>query len=97
MLTTKGFDVIDDDADYKYLTKMSMDSVTEENVEKLFKERGNKEAELEIVKGKTIQQMWIEELDQLQKEYAEYREDRERLMTGETKPKKVKKIIKKTK
>ena len=97
MLTTKGFDVIDDDAEYKYLTKMSMDSVTEENVDKLFKEHGNKEAELEIVKGKTIQQMWIEELDQLQKEYVEYREDRERLMTGETKPKKVKKIIKKTK
>jgi DNA topoisomerase II len=97
MLKTKGFDVIDDDIEYKYLTKMSMDSVTEENVEKLFKEHGNKEAELEIVKKKTIQQMWIEELDQLQKEYAEYREDRERLMTGETKPKKVKKIIKKTK
>lgn len=97
MLKTKGFDVIDDDDEYKYLTKMSMDSVTEENVEKLFKERGNKETELAVVKGKTIQQMWIEELDQLQKEYAEYREDRERLMTGETKPKKVKKIIKKTK
>ena len=89
MLKTKGFDIIDDDAEYKYLIKMSMDSVTEENVDKLFKECGNKEAELEIVKKTTIQQMWIGELDKLQKEYLEYREDRERLMTGEAKPKKV--------
>ena len=50
-----------------------------------------------IVKKTTIQQMWIDELDKLQKEYTEYREDRERLMTGEMKPKKVKKIIKKSK
>ena len=34
MLKEKGYDVIGDDIEYKYLTKMPMDSVTDENVEK---------------------------------------------------------------
>ena len=33
ILTDKKFDVIDDDPEYKYLTKMPMDSVCKENVE----------------------------------------------------------------
>jgi len=95
MLNSSGFDVMDDDAEYKYLTKMTMDSVTEENVDKLFKERGNKEAELLIVKETTIHKMWSDELEQLLKVYAEYKEDRERIMSGDVKPKK--KVVKKTK
>ena len=35
MLQIKGYDFIDEVNEYKYLTKMPMDSVTEENVEKL--------------------------------------------------------------
>jgi len=35
MLKNKGYDMIDNDSEYKYLVKMSMDSVTEENVSRL--------------------------------------------------------------
>ncbi len=103
MLQSKGYDVIDDDTDYKYLVKMPMDSVTEENVERLNKEHGNKEIELETIKATTINNMWLNELQKLSEEYAAYKEERTRLMNGEDfKPKKkvvaktsVKKVVKK--
>jgi DNA topoisomerase-2 len=83
LLSNKGYDIIDNDGEYKYLTKMPMDSVTEENVEKLLKDKGNKEVDLETIKNKTINKMWIEELDVLRNLYVEYKEDRSRLMSGE--------------
>jgi len=88
MLSEKGYDVMDGDEDYKYLTKMPMDSVTEENVEKLYKEHGTKSHELETIKSTTIQQMWSSELILLKEHYVEYKEDRERSMMGEVIPKK---------
>ena len=93
MLKEKGYDVIGDDAEYKYLTKMPMDSVTDENVEKIFKEKGDKESELEMIKSTTINQMWTFELDRLREEYIIYKEERQRLMMGEE-PKK-KKVVSK--
>ena len=65
-----------------------MDSVTEENVEKLLKDKGNKEVELDTVKKTTINKMWINELDELRVQYVEYKEERARLMSGEEKKKK---------
>ena len=95
MLVSKGYDLLEfDDEDYKYLTKMPMDSVTEENVEKLYKERTNKMQELDIVKARTIHQMWSSELDNLTKHYLEYKEDRERLTNGEDNAKQKKKVVK---
>lgn len=88
MLEKKGYDLLEDDDEYKYLTKMSMDSVTEENVKKLFEEKEKMEKELEQTKEKTIYQMWLSELDVLQNQYNEYKEERQKLMTGEEKPKK---------
>jgi DNA topoisomerase-2 len=84
MLQEKGYDQMDDDSDYKYLVRMPMDSVTEENVEKLLKEKGNKEMELERVKSTTIQQMWLGELENLKDLYLEYKDARARLMAGIT-------------
>mgnify|MGYP003331867700 CR=1 FL=1 len=75
MLEQKGYDKIDNDEDYKYLVKMPMDSVTEESVEKLLKDKGNKEVELDNVKKTTINKMWINELDQLRVQYVEYKEE----------------------
>jgi DNA topoisomerase-2 len=95
MLKTKGYDVMEDDEDYKYLTRMPMDSVTEENVAKLLKEHGDKTAELVIVQSQTIQQMWFGELNKLEQEYGKYKEERERIMSGSTVPKK--KTVKKSK
>ena len=105
MLQTKGYDIISEDHDYKYLVKMTMDSVTEENVERLNKEHGNKKLELDTIRSKTINKMWLDELDVLTHEYIDYKNERDRLMNGDdVKPTKktitkssVKKIVKKTK
>jgi DNA topoisomerase-2 len=103
MLHTKKYDIIDGDQDYKYLVKMPMDSVTEENVERLNNERGNKEVELETIKSTSINKMWLNELEKLSQEYIAYKDERTRLMNGEdTKQKKkvvskssAKKVVKK--
>jgi DNA topoisomerase-2 len=72
ILEDKNYDKIDDDDEYKYLVKMPMDSVSEENVARIMIERDNKYEELEILKAKTVTQMWVEELDCLRQQYAEY-------------------------
>jgi DNA topoisomerase-2 len=92
MLEVKGYDKIDGDEEYKYLVKMPMDSVTEENVDRLLKEKGNKESELEIIKKTTINKMWLSELEVLKDNYLEYKEERTRLMNGEESGKK-KKVV----
>jgi len=84
MLLAKGYNIMDGDTDYKYLVKMPMDSVTEENVNKLLKDKGNKEVELETIKNTTIQQMWNKELDHLKVQYIEYKEGRSTLSTLST-------------
>jgi len=102
MLINKGYDMIDDD-DFKYLVKMPMDSVSEENVEKLLKEHEEKQDELERIKSTTIEQMWLSELEILEQEYQEYQKERKKAQLGENKKKKtitkvaggVKKVIKK--
>jgi DNA topoisomerase-2 len=76
MLLTKVYTVIDDDNDFKYLIKMPMDSVSEENVEKLNKEHKDKSDELQQIKNMTEQQMWLKELDNLEKEYLKYKSER---------------------
>jgi DNA topoisomerase-2 len=80
MLKENNYDTVDND--YKYLTKMPMDSVTEENVDKLNRDHENKVTELENVKNTTINQMWINELEAFKEEYLEYKETRERIMNG---------------
>jgi DNA topoisomerase-2 len=97
ILQDKGYKTIDEDSEYNYLVKMPMDSVSEENVSKLFKELETKETELETIRKTTVNKMWLNELDVLKKEYLEYREDRQRLMVGSEKQKKkviTKKIVK---
>ena len=78
LLKEHGYEVLDGDEDYKYLVKMPMDSVCQENVTRLEKDHSNKEQELHLTQGKTIQQMWLEELDTFKHQYLEYKEDRER-------------------
>jgi DNA gyrase/topoisomerase IV subunit B len=97
MLKEKGYNIIGDDEEYRYLTKMPMDSVTDENVEKIFKEQASKELELETIKSTTINQMWSSELENLREEYLLYKEERQRHMNGsETKKKSKVTVIKKT-
>ena len=93
MLEEKGYDKIENDSEYKYLVKMPMDSVTEENVLKLLKETETKEAELESIRNTTTRKMWRQELDSLTSLYLEYKENRENLLL-ECVPEK-KKVVKK--
>jgi DNA topoisomerase-2 len=71
ILTEKGYNNIDDN-DFNYLIKMPMDSVTEENVNKMVNDKENKELELEILRNKPIRDIWIEELENLKNKYLEH-------------------------
>jgi DNA topoisomerase-2 len=103
-LRRKGAEAVDDmlsknglikiDGDYKYLVKMPMDSVTNENVAKLKKERDETKVELDILVGTTLEQMWIKELEALEVEYSKYKKVREDLQKVEVKKAPVKKIKK---
>ena len=97
MLSEKGYDLMDEDTEYKYLVKMPMDSVSEENVEKLNKDFDNKQQDLGKIKSTTINKMWFVEIDKLSHEYLEYKEERERLVCTTTKKKTVLKKDKKSK
>ena len=98
MLVLKKYDVVDNDPEYKYLTKMPMDSVTDENIAKIYKECGNKELELKQLKETTANNMWSTELDKLTQYYLEYKTERERLHNGDVTKKKhtIKKPVAKT-
>ena len=76
ILSEKEYDVIDNDADYKYLIKMPMDSVTEENVEKLTNDHQSKLLQLEEITSTTIENMWLRELDTLENEYEKFLEQK---------------------
>ena len=65
MLKAKEYDVINDDNEYKYLLKLPMDSVTEENASKIKSDTNKKKSELEELKNTSIQKMWIDELNEL--------------------------------
>ncbi len=90
MLASAGYDVVDDDEDFKYLVRLPMDSVTEENVEKIMKERDSKLAELEELKATSEEAMWLSELAALRKEYMDYRRKREAANTAPSAKKKLK-------
>lgn len=56
------------EGDYKYLIKMPMDSVTEEHVAKIVQEKVDTERELEILLATTVQQIWLRELEQFDRD-----------------------------
>ena len=88
LLTGMKFALID--GDYKYLIKMPMDSVTQENVANIMKEKENTEAELALLKSTTLEKMWVHELDVLNTEYDKYKLYRQQIQrgSGTEKPKK---------
>jgi DNA topoisomerase-2 len=64
------------DESFDYLIKMPMVSVSLENVEKLMKEKGDIEHELEALNRTTIQDMWLCELNNFENVYNTYIEKR---------------------
>lgn len=67
MLETKGYSKLED-SDYKYLTRMYMDSVSIENVEKSNKELQTKREELDKIIKTTVEEFWLKELNALTSE-----------------------------
>jgi DNA topoisomerase-2 len=59
-------------AGYKYLLKLPMDSVSEENVEKLRSEKEKKEKELAHLESKTTENLWQDDLAELEEEYVKF-------------------------
>ena len=80
LLTGLNFATID--GDFKYLIKMPMDSVTEENVANIMKEKADTEAELATLRATTLETMWLGELAKLETEYDLYKKKRETIQSG---------------
>ena len=97
LLTKKNYDKID--GDFKYLIKMPMDSVTEENVQNIMNEKAATEANIETLTKTNVETIWHRELAALEVEYDKYKIQREKiqLSNGKNKNTPVKKKIKKTK
>jgi DNA topoisomerase-2 len=66
LLVSKKYDMLDDDVEFKYLVKMPMDSVSEENVEKIMKQKGEKESELKTYQHMKPTELWLSELKSLE-------------------------------
>lgn len=76
MLQSKGYNHVEGDEQYKYLLKLPMDSVSEENVQKLLKEKGQKESHHAALQGTSIEQLWLADLAELRAEYMKQEEKR---------------------
>jgi len=96
MLSDKKYEIIN--GDYKYLIKMPMDCVTEENVNKIVNDCNMKNNELICLTKTTANEMWLKELLILEEEYIIFKEEKERMfdsskVTLKKKSKKVKKVL----
>ena len=71
-MTAHGYEHIEGDTEFKYLLKMPMDSVTDENVKHLLSERDSKRAQHQGLADTTIQALWTKDLDELETEYRKW-------------------------
>ena len=79
-----------------------MDSVTQENVDKIMKEKDEAEDELNVLKKTTLENMWLNELEILDNEYNTYQKKRALIQSGQgekvtKKTSKTKKLVSKGK
>jgi DNA topoisomerase-2 len=71
-MTAHGYEHIEGDTEYKYLLKMPMDSVTDENVRHLLSERDSKRTQHQQLTDTSIQALWTKDLDELDSEYRKW-------------------------
>lgn len=72
------------ESSYDYLIKMPMNCVSQENVDKILKEKLDTETELEILINTTINDMWIQDLNNFEKQYDLYIAERTKEYTENT-------------
>ena len=70
MLTTRKYDTVD--GDYKYLTRMPMESVTKEHGDAIIRRCEEKQQELDVLEKTSTDQMWASDLDHLEGVYNAY-------------------------
>ncbi len=92
LMVARKFDTFD--GDFKYLIKMPMDSVTEENVANIIADRDNSQKELDILLATSLEKMWIGELDVLEREYDTYKLKRQHIQSGSGVAKAKAKVVK---
>jgi DNA topoisomerase-2 len=71
-MTEHGYEHIEGDTEFKYLLKMPMDSVTDENVRHLLSERDSKRAQHKQLTDTSIEALWTRDLDELEQEYKKW-------------------------
>ena len=80
LLNSFEFARIDDS--YKYLTKMPMDSVTQENVDHIIKERDEAKNEYVVLQKTSVEDFWLRELETLETNYTVYKENRDKIQNN---------------
>ena len=68
-MVAHGYEHIEGDAEFKYLLKMPMDSVTDENVKHLLGEHDTKRTQFQQLTDTSIETLWTKDLDELESEY----------------------------
>jgi DNA topoisomerase-2 len=86
-MVAHGYEHIEGDTEYKYLLKMPMDSVTDENVRHLLSERDSKRAQHQQLTDTSIQALWTKDLDDLEGEYKKWAMAADAASVAMTKPK----------
>lgn len=71
-MVAHGYEHIECDTEFKYLLKMPMDSVTDENVRHLLSDRDSKRAQYQGLTDTSIQALWTRDLDELEPEYRKW-------------------------
>jgi DNA topoisomerase-2 len=71
-MTEHGYEHIDGDTEFKYLLKMPMDSVSDENVKHLLGERDTKRAQHQALQETSIEALWTRDLDELEVDYKKW-------------------------
>lgn len=64
MLEAKNYPRLGANANYDYLVKLPLQSLTEEKVEELTKERDDLQRELEVLQNTSEEQMWLNEIEE---------------------------------
>ena len=77
LLKSRKYALLEDDDEYKYLLKMPMDSVSEENVAKIISDFQNKKSELTYYQKTSEKELWLLELQQLREQYTIYTKRRQ--------------------
>ena len=71
-MVTHGYEHIEGDVEFKYLLKMPMDSVTDENVKHLLGEHDTKRTQFQQLTDTSIETLWTKDLDELESEYRKW-------------------------